>query len=296
MKPLFVLRQLSYDNMLYLHQNGFTYICASNAVEIHRKSWSLVRRCFHLILSDVVACGEHVENLYTRAHWINFFPSQEDGQEEVGRRSRRSRKEINYAELNDIQLPPLGRRDYVGNSDWSPPPVTKRRRIREEYIHEDYLVPRIRSSTRRFRRSPILEPETSKTETLEPVSGDEDSDNLTISPRVSTSGECLSTEALKKSSPPSPHQSDREHSDNSSTPNVVSSIKDFEKIGNAIDDAHPKLNFEPNGFTQNLQTLMTSQPDHAESGLFEGQGHTTITTKAVDTTSIYNVQCNDRHR
>lgn len=72
--------------------------------------------------------------------------------EEEGSRSRRSRKTVNYAELNDFYLPPLGPGDIVGREEvGSRPQPTRKRRIDDSYIQQDYLAPRVRSTARRFR-------------------------------------------------------------------------------------------------------------------------------------------------
>lgn len=68
-----------------------------------------------------------------------------------GRRSRRARKSVNYAELNDVYLPPLGPQDFVGGEavPLAPGTRSRTRRNNDVYIQEDYLAPRVRSTTRR---------------------------------------------------------------------------------------------------------------------------------------------------
>ena len=74
-----------------------------------------------------------------------------------GRRSRRARKSVNYAELNDVYLPPLGPQDFVGGEAAPSAPGTRSRTRRniDTYIQEDYLAPRVRSTStrRRWRES-----------------------------------------------------------------------------------------------------------------------------------------------
>jgi len=83
---------------------------------------------------------------------------QDDGSEE-GRSRRSNRKDINYAELNDFYLPPLRSTEVVGNKESRMPTRRDKIRSRFEYIHEDYLAPRVRSSNRRRLKeaSPELE-------------------------------------------------------------------------------------------------------------------------------------------
>lgn len=73
-----------------------------------------------------------------------------------GRRSRRCRKSVNYAELNDVYLPPLGPQDMVGKQDIAAagflPGTRSRTRRNDVYIQEDYLASRIRSVSTRRRR------------------------------------------------------------------------------------------------------------------------------------------------
>lgn len=68
---------------------------------------------------------------------------------------------MNYAELNDVYLPPLGPRDIVGMDEnvTAAPMRTRARRANDYYIQEDYLAPRVRNSSRRFRGtcSPVQE-------------------------------------------------------------------------------------------------------------------------------------------
>ncbi len=133
---------------------------------------------------------------------------QEEGEEDVSRRSRRSRKEINYAELNDVQLPSLGPRDLVG-SDWNSSPVAKRKRTRQEYVYDDYLAPRIRNSTRRFRGSPNQESEANNdkgttSDKEEAVYVEEDDVLSSTSERLCGS---VTSQSAIESGDPSPHQS-----------------------------------------------------------------------------------------
>ena len=87
---------------------------------------------------------------------ILYCIKNDDVDDSSGRKSRRSRKEVNYAELNDVYLPPLGPQDYVGAElgTGSAVPLSVRTRRMDYYIQEDYLAPRVRTSTRRFRGSP----------------------------------------------------------------------------------------------------------------------------------------------
>ena len=81
-----------------------------------------------------------------------LFQNADDGTGE--RRSRRSRKDVNYAELNDIYLPPLGPQDLVGNHAipaTAVPGTRSRMRRNDVYIQEDYLAPRVRSTSARRR-------------------------------------------------------------------------------------------------------------------------------------------------
>ncbi len=79
---------------------------------------------------------------------------QEEGEEE-GRSRRRNRKEINYAELNDLYLPPLSPEQLGGRESRK---VKKPSRNMFDYVQDDYLAPRVRSSNRRRLRavSPLL--------------------------------------------------------------------------------------------------------------------------------------------
>lgn len=71
---------------------------------------------------------------------VHVWYLQEGEEEEVGiRRSKRARKEVNYAELNDIYLPPLGPRDYVGGGQSS------------VLVDNDYAIPYTTRSSRRLR-------------------------------------------------------------------------------------------------------------------------------------------------
>lgn len=119
-------------------------------------------------------------------------------------RSRRSRKEINYAELNDVQLPPLGRGDYVG-CEWSSAPIAKRKITRQEYIYDDYLAPRIRSSTRRFRGSVSQELEAN--DDKKTVSDKEE--RIDVKDDVMSGQLCtpVTPQSTIESGPSSPHQS-----------------------------------------------------------------------------------------
>lgn len=61
---------------------------------------------------------------------------------------------MNYAELNDVYLPPLGPDDVVGRGEESGhyrSVGTRRKRIDDSYIQQDYLAPRVRNTSRRFR-------------------------------------------------------------------------------------------------------------------------------------------------
>lgn len=79
-----------------------------------------------------------------------------------GRRSRRARKEINYAELNDVYLPPLGPGDQVGREAKTSLRIT--RSMKDDYIHQDYLAPRVRNNSRQYRPTDL---ETLKEEQVE---------------------------------------------------------------------------------------------------------------------------------
>lgn len=69
-----------------------------------------------------------------------------------GRRSRRSRRDVNYAELNDVYLPPLGPLDIVGNQTITAIPSTRSRARRNDvYTQDDYLAPKVRSTSSRRR-------------------------------------------------------------------------------------------------------------------------------------------------
>ena len=62
------------------------------------------------------------------------------------RRSRRARKDVNYAELNDFYLPPLGHNDLVGShNNCSDINTAGQARVT---VGNDYGVPRIRFSRR----------------------------------------------------------------------------------------------------------------------------------------------------
>lgn len=49
-------------------------------------------------------------------HWFQLF-SQDDEDGPDSRRSKRSRKDVDYAKLNDFYLPPLGPQDFVGSRE-----------------------------------------------------------------------------------------------------------------------------------------------------------------------------------
>ena len=86
-----------------------------------------------------------------------LFCVQDDG-EEKGRSRRQNRKKINYAELNDVYLPPLSPRELVGRRKRTSSELASTRRSMYSYIQEDYLAPRVRTFSRRFRGpSPKLE-------------------------------------------------------------------------------------------------------------------------------------------
>lgn len=71
-----------------------------------------------------------------------MFVQENEEEESAGRRPRRSRKEINYAELNDVQLPRLGPDDFVqsGSNYSSSGSVSKCKRTNQD-IQEDCLSP-----------------------------------------------------------------------------------------------------------------------------------------------------------
>ena len=115
---------------------------------------------FHTLAVAVTNCG-----------WIKFLSSSQclsvcllqDADD--GRRSRRSRKDVNYAELNDVYLPPLGPQDLVGNETAPSMPSTRSRARRNDvYIQEDYLAPRVRSTSSRRRWRDLEEEDTSQEE------------------------------------------------------------------------------------------------------------------------------------
>lgn len=77
----------------------------------------------------------------TVGNWSPLSLTHSQDQEEEGKRPKRSRKRVNYAELNDICLPPE---------------VLCKRSRREEYVHKDF-APRVRTNSRRYRGPPELE-------------------------------------------------------------------------------------------------------------------------------------------
>ena len=99
-----------------------------------------------------------------------------------GRRSRRARKTVNYAELNDVYLPPLGPQDFVGGVAVPSAAVGTRSRGRRNdvYIQEDYLAPRVRSTSTR-RRWQETEDEDDETEEEDEIL-EEGSGTLSLSP------------------------------------------------------------------------------------------------------------------
>lgn len=86
-----------------------------------------------------------------------FYFSQDAASEEGGgSRPKRNRKEVNYAELNDVYLPPLGPKDIVGRDVTSHRSTgTRSKRNTDYYIQEDYLAPRVRNTSRRLRGHPL---------------------------------------------------------------------------------------------------------------------------------------------
>ena len=109
-----------------------------------------------------------------------------------GRRSRRSRKDVNYAELNDVYLPPLGPQDYVGNEAVVPtvPSTRSRARRNDVYIQEDYLAPRVRSTSSRRRWRDLEEDNTSQEEEEESTQLQEKNRTICHSPAQHGEG-CL---------------------------------------------------------------------------------------------------------
>ena len=106
----------------------------------------LLRLCFLLLL-----CHCHYYVIVTAtAIFCHCCGScyQDDGAEE-GRSRRRNRKEINYAELNDFYLPPLRSTELVGGKERRALAHQDKTRNMFDYIQEDYLAPRVRSSNRR---------------------------------------------------------------------------------------------------------------------------------------------------
>lgn len=58
-----------------------------------------------------------------------------------------------------MYLPPLGRGDIIGGEDITGGSVRRKRSAADTYIQEDYLAPRVRNTSRRFRGNvPSLEP------------------------------------------------------------------------------------------------------------------------------------------
>ncbi|XP_064394220.1 remodeling and spacing factor 1-like [Halichondria panicea] len=180
-----------------------------------------------------------------------------EDEEDVSRRSRRSRKEINYAELNDVHLPPLGRSDYVGY-DWSAPPVTRRNRVGQEYIHDDYLAPRVRNSTRRYRGSPIPEQRADKSVGIE--STQDEAIDVTVS--ASSERVCESVEGQLESFPSSPHQSNGGHSSPSNIHSNTTSENNSLNTCSIINSSLAIDNVESSSLdVLASQSLMTSQTE-----------------------------------
>ena len=84
--------------------------------------------------------------------YIIFVPAQVDG-EENGRSRRQNRKNINYAELNEVYLPPLSPSEEVGRRKGRNSERTSTKRGLYSTIQTDYLAPRVWTSNRRGRGS-----------------------------------------------------------------------------------------------------------------------------------------------
>ena len=111
-------------------------------------------RCRSLVRCPVL--WAHVYGNYSLITVSSHTPLQDA---DDGRRSRRARKSVNYAELNDVYLPPLGPQDFVGGETVPSAPGTRSRMRRNDdvYIQEDYLAPRVRSTSTRRRWREIEE-------------------------------------------------------------------------------------------------------------------------------------------
>ena len=133
--------------------------------------------------------------------FLILFQDTDDG----GRRSRRSKKTVNYAELNDIYLPPLGPQDYVGADGKIPPagaslPGTRSRTRRNDvYIQEDYLAPRIRTTSARRRWRETEEEEEGGEELIKEERNLDENRTTSRSPETSHGGSDITEEEEEES-------------------------------------------------------------------------------------------------
>lgn len=78
--------------------------------------------------------------------YCNSIQDEGESDSSTQRRSRRARKDVNYAELNDFYLPPLGHNDLVGSHNHCSDINTAGQA--KVTVGNDYGVPRIRFSRR----------------------------------------------------------------------------------------------------------------------------------------------------
>ena len=216
---------------------------------------------------------------------------------------------MNYAELNDVYLPPLGPRDIVGRDAMLDPAPMRTRRAaaaatQQYYIQEDYLAPRVRSNTsRRYRgNSPALEPlqeEAAEEEAEEEEEGEEGEgeatttkDRLSSDEASSDQGSCDGNHVIVQSDSDGGDGGDDEDSDDGVL-NPSSLHSSMEDVSSVCSDVEVGVASEGEGALERLGQRSGREPLPREEEEVEGDGDEVVDVDIDDSESCGSIVVDD---